>query len=353
MRSPFELEQALVPSLSAQRRVGVIFGGVSAERDVSLRSGRAVLGALRATGEQVVGIELDAEQDPLLAIRRARIDVAFLALHGRLGEDGCIQGLLEWLRIPYTGSGVLASALAMDKLKAKELFRLHNVSTPPGYTLWPTQLDELASVHAAFGFPVVVKPRREGSSLGVSTAHNLAELERAARHAFSFDSCALVERQIEGQEVQVALLDGRVLGAIEVCPKRGLFDFLAKYEEGDTEFHLPARLSSARYRSVLDLAQRAARALETDGAVRVDLMVTPGQNEYVFEVNTLPGMTPTSLYPRIAEAAGYAFPELCRALVDGARLHTNSTLSAPAVQLGVTPAADYGVEPQRARTRSL
>ena len=309
---------------SASRRVGVIMGGSSGERDVSLRSGGAVAAALEARGHEVVRIALAESFGPEIALtlQRARIDAAFLAMHGRLGEDGCIQGLLELARIPYTGSSVLASALAMDKLKAKEMFRLHNVPTPPYYTVSGDEdLSDLAAVHGSFGFPVIVKPRGEGSSLGVTKANDLAELSRAIDVALDLDETAIVERFVAGTEINVGILDGRVLGAIEIAPKSGIYDYEAKYTPGMTEYFMPARLPPTRYRGVENLAERAARALGCTGACRVDLLVTSGENEYVLEVNTLPGMTETSLLPKIASGAGYDFGRLCEAILDGARLH--------------------------------
>jgi D-alanine-D-alanine ligase len=306
------------------RRVGVVMGGSSGERDVSLRSGAAVAAALEASGHDVVRICLgeDIGSDLGAMLYRQRIDVAFLALHGRHGEDGCVQGLLELLRIPYTGSNVLASALAMDKLKAKELFRLHNVPTPPYYTVSSADdLEDLDGIHGTFGFPVIVKPRGEGSSLGVTKVSSLTELGRALDVAFEYDDTAIVERFVAAMEINVGILDGRVLGAIEIAPKNGLYDYDAKYTPGMTDYFMPARIPPTRYRGVLNLADRAARALGVSGAVRVDLLVTSGENEYVLEVNTLPGMTPTSLLPKIAAASGYDFNRLCEAILATARLH--------------------------------
>jgi D-alanine-D-alanine ligase len=303
------------------KRIGVVMGGTSAEREVSLRTGAAVARALEENGREVVRIELDDLADAPIQLRSAHIDAAFLALHGRYGEDGCVQGLLELLGIPYTGSGVLSSALAMDKLKAKELFRLHNVPTPPYYVFEGSGAADIEEAHGSFGFPVVVKPRREGSSVGVARATGMSELAQAVQAALVYDSSVLVERFIAAREVHVGILDSRVLGAIEVVPRSGLYDYQAKYTPGMTEYFMPARLPATRYRGVLNLAERAAHALGTSGAARVDLLVTEGQNEYVLEVNTLPGMTPTSLLPKIAESAGFGFRELCEAIVDRARLH--------------------------------
>lgn len=307
-------------------------GGWSSEHDVSLRTGEAVASALGRRGHDVVRIVIpestseDAARGSELmdALVRARIDVAYLALHGRLGEDGCVQGALEVARIPYTGSGVLASALAMDKRKSKEMFLLHNVPTPPYYSVCIHEdLADIETVHRHFGFPVVVKPRGEGSSVGLSKVRTLPELARAIEKVFEVDDYAMVERFVEGAEVNVAILDGKPLGAIEIAPKSGgMYDYHAKYSPGATDYYMPARLASARYQNVLNLAVRACEALDVTGAARVDLIVTPGENEYVLEVNTLPGMTETSLLPKIARHAGWEFDELCERIIEGARLHS-------------------------------
>jgi D-alanine-D-alanine ligase len=301
-------------------------GGTSAERDVSLRSGGAVVRALKLLGYDVAGIVMEDLVDLGRRLRRSDIDVAFLALHGRYGEDGCVQGMLEMLGIPYTGSGVLSSALCMDKVKSKEMFRLHNVPTPPYYGIEAGWIGSLDEQHGSFGFPVVVKPRREGSSIGVTKVNNRQQLHAAVTEATSFDGGALVERFVKGTEVAVGLLDGRVLGAIEVVPQSdsGMYDYHAKYEANTTQYFMPARLDGARYQGVLNLAERAARALDCRGAVRVDLIATEGQNEYVLEVNSLPGMTETSLLPKIASAAGYDFPSLCEAMLQSASLELSS-----------------------------
>jgi len=303
-------------------RIGVLMGGASSEREISLKTGRGVEKALRELGYDVVGVVLD---EPGLgvaqAIADASIDLAFIALHGRGGEDGCIQGLLEWMGIPYTGSSVLASALAMDKLKAKEMFRLHNVPTPPYYVVTSADPAALLEQHGSFGFPVIVKPRGEGSSVGLARANAMDELQRAVLAALAHDSEVLVERYIKATEVHVGVLDGKALGAIEVVPKSGLFDYEAKYTQGMTEFVLPPRIPATRLRGVMNLAERAASSLQCTGACRVDLLVTEGENEYVLEVNTLPGMTATSLLPQIASAAGIGYGELCETIAMGATLH--------------------------------
>lgn len=307
----------------SKRRVGVVMGGTSAEREISLRTGEGVAKALESQGHDVVRVVLGAGKPADRALREAAIDVAFLALHGRFGEDGCIQGMLEMMGIPYTGSSVLGSALAMDKLKAKEMFRLHNIPTPPYYVATEADLLELDELHGSFGFPVIVKPRGEGSSVGLTLANDIHELRAGLEKALDHDRFALVERYVKATEVHVGILDGRVLGSIEVVPKKGLYDYQAKYTPGETDYILPPRIAPTRARGVMNLAERAARALGVTGACRVDLLVTEGENEYVLEVNTLPGMTPTSLLPKIAEHAGLDYASLCEAILDGATLHAH------------------------------
>jgi D-alanine-D-alanine ligase len=312
------------------RKIGVLLGGQSSERDVSLRTGEAVLAALRERGHDAVPIYVDRDVD--VALRQEQIAVAFVALHGRWGEDGCIQGLLEMLGIPYTGSDVLASALAMHKGKAKELFRLHNLPTPSYYVLTAASVacgpgasvsgDELTAIHGDFGFPCVVKPIREGSSVGVTICRSPDELGPAVERALCFDDEILVERFIAGKEVSVAILEDRALGAIEIAPRDGFYDYASKYTRGATDYFVPPRVSPERYRGVLAQALRAHLALGCRGATRVDMMVSESGNEFVLEVNTLPGLTPTSLVPKIADAAGISFGELCEMMLAGASLAT-------------------------------
>jgi D-alanine-D-alanine ligase len=321
------------------RKIGVLLGGLSSEREVSLRSGEAVLEALRGRGHDAVPIYVDRDLD--VALRQEQIGVAFVALHGRWGEDGCVQGLLEMLGIPYTGSDVLASGLAMHKARAKELFRLHNLPTPAYYTLTAASVaaseaasvaasgagpatagDELAAIHGDFGFPCVVKPVREGSSVGVSICHEPGELGPAVERALRFDDEILIERFIAGKEVSVAVLEDRALGAVEIAPRDGFYDYASKYTRGATDYFVPPRVSPERYRGVLTQALRAHLALGCRGATRVDMIISESGNEFVLEVNTLPGLTPTSLLPKIADAAGISFGELCEMMLAGASLAT-------------------------------
>ena len=299
------------------RTIGVLMGGLSSEREVSLRSGEAALTALRARGYRAQAIYVDRDLD--LVLRQSHIDVAFIALHGRYGEDGCVQGLLETMGIPYTGSDVLASALAMHKVKAKELFRLHNLPTPAYYVADADDPDPLGR-HGDFGFPCVVKPAREGSSVGVTIVQRESDLAPAIEEAGCFDRDVLVERYIAGQEVSVAVLGDRALGAVEIAPRSEFYDYGAKYTRGASEYFIPPRLSPDRYRGVLTQAVRAHAALGCRGATRVDMIVSEAGNEHVLEVNTVPGMTEQSLLPRIAAAAGVSFGELCEAMLLAAAL---------------------------------
>ena len=300
------------------RKIGVLCGGLSAEREVSLKTGEAIAATLADRGHDVRRIFVDRDLD--MVLRQSAIDVAFLALHGRYGEDGCVQGLLEILGIPYTGSDVLASALAMNKVKAKEIFRLHNLPTPPYYVVCKEEAEGLREGHGTFGFPAVVKPCGEGSSVGVAVVRDLDELEAACEAALRFDDEVLVERYIAGREVSVGILHDQAMGAIEIVPQKGFYDYGAKYTPGRSEYHLPARLSAERYRGVLTQALLAHRALGCAGATRVDMIVSEKGNEYLLEVNTIPGMTPTSLLPKIAYHAGLEFGDLVEEILAGARL---------------------------------
>ena len=318
------------------RKVGVLLGGLSSERELSLRSGQAILRALRERNYDACPVFVDRDLD--LVLRQTKIDVAFLALRGRYGEDGCVQGLLELMNIPYTGSGVLASGLAMNKARAKEIFRWHNLPTAPGYVIdasgseagWddfralPNEANVIAG-HGAFGFPVVVKPVSEGSSVGVRLVEDELELESAVEDALRFDDQVLVERFVAGREISVGVLNGRPLGAIEIAPRRGIYDFENRHPVGrrlGADVHSPARLSPERYRSAVRLAVQAQAALGCEGAARVDLIVSERGNEVILEVNTLPGLNPNGSMARIAEGAGLSYGALVEEVLNSARLKT-------------------------------
>jgi len=289
-----------------QSTIGVLLGGLSAEREVSLRTGGAVLKALQVQGYNAVSI--DAGRDLAEQLRAHKADVAFIALHGRFGEDGTIQGLLETLGIPYTGSGVLASALAIDKLMTKQLLLHHELPTP-GFAVCRRGDDLDAFVAGCRHFPLVVKPNREGSTIGISIVRNAAELRQGLENALQLDRTVLVEAFIDGMEITVSVLGGEALPIIQIVPNSGFYDYQAKYTPGQTRYILPAPLDAVLYRRIQQVAVEACRLLGCRGAARVDFMVRE-KEFYCIEVNTVPGMTETSLLPKAAAQAGIGFNEL-------------------------------------------
>lgn len=300
-----------------KKKIGVLMGGLSAERDVSLKSGGAVHQALVAQGFDAVAIDVGRNLADVL--KREGIEAAFIALHGRYGEDGCVQGLLELLQIPYTGSGVLASALAMHKLYSKQAFAASGILTAPFRCFRRGETVRLSEL--PFGLPLVVKPVQEGSSVGVSIVKEESQLEAALQLAFNHDEEILVEQYIKGQEVQVGILNDRPIGAIEIVPKNEFYDFEAKYTDGMAEHIFPARLEPALYEKAQQVGVAAHRALGCKGYSRVDLLVTTAGDCYVLEVNTLPGMTALSLLPEIAaKGAGLPFEALVADIIASASL---------------------------------
>lgn len=293
------------------KKIGVLLGGLSEEREVSLKSGTAVHEALVAKGYNATAI--DVGRDISLVLAREQIDVAFIALHGRYGEDGTIQGLLELMGVPYTGSGVLASALALNKIYAKAAFQAAGLKVAP-YTVL-RKGEPLDTDPIAFPLPVVVKPSQEGSSVGVSIVKTPDKMGSALELAFAYDREILVEQFIEAREIQIGILADRALGAIEIIPRNEFYDFDAKYTPGMAEHIYPARLPERLYRHALDTGLAAHRALGCSDYSRVDLLVTEQEECYVLEVNTLPGMTATSLLPEIAQGSGIGFEELVEKIV--------------------------------------
>ncbi len=299
------------------QRIGVLMGGLSSERDVSLRSGAAIAKALREAAYQVV--EIDVQRDLPQRLIAEKIDVAFIALHGRYGEDGCVQGLLESMFIPYTGSGVLASSVGMEKVFTKQVFVSRGIPTPK-HKIFSTADDALEH-DLPFPYPVVVKPSREGSSVGVSIAKNHEQFRDAVREAGKYPGLIMVEQFIKGREVQGAVLDDEPLGVIEIVPAREFYDYQAKYgPNSGTQYIFPARLDPEIYDRVNQICLQAHQALDCSGATRSDAIVTDKGEIFLLEVNTLPGMTATSLLPKIAAGKGISFTQLCERLLQGASL---------------------------------
>lgn len=326
-------------------RITVLMGGTTAEREVSLASGREVIKALRSRGHDVlaidtargylapgdedrlipehVGLEPPRLEDLALMLRGELLpalgelpavrqtDVVFLALHGGPGEDGRVQALLELLGVPYTGSGPLASALAMDKELSKRLFEDVGVPTPP----WLMAPVQGAEVERRLGFPAIVKPSKQGSTVGITVVQAPQELDAAVRLAYEFDDEVVIEKFIRGRELTVGILGERALPVVEILPKHEIYDYDCKYTKGMSEYRVPAPLSEEESRTIRDLALRAHRALKLRGFSRIDFRMSPEGRFYCLEANSLPGLTQTSLLPKAAAAAGIPFPELCEQIV--------------------------------------
>lgn len=297
-------------------KVAVLLGGKSAERAVSLNSGSMVLHALRRCG--VDAQPFDPAEQGLDALLAERFDRAFVALHGRFGEDGTVQGVLEWLGIPYTGSGVLGSALAMDKVRAKLLWQASGLPTPP-YEVLDAGTD-FRAVAQRLGLPLMVKPVNEGSSIGMSKVRAAGALEEAYALAVNFDRSVIAERFIEGTELTCGVLGDETLPLIRLETPREFYDYEAKYVAGDTRYILPCGLDPDRERALQGVCLAAFRALGCHGWGRVDLMLDRAGDPHLLEVNTSPGMTDHSLVPMAARAIGLSYEDLCLRILEGAHV---------------------------------
>ncbi len=287
-------------------KVAVLMGGPSAEREVSLVSGGAVYEALRARGVDAHGV--DVGRDVAKVLLDGGFDRAFIALHGRFGEDGVVQGLCEALELPYTGSGVLGSALAMDKVRSKQVWQAAGLPTPAFALL--DEHSDWGLLASELGLPLAVKPVREGSSLGATRVTEAAALPAAYRAARQFDSQVMAEAWIEGEEFTVAILGEQVLPVIRLETPRDFYDYSAKYEADDTHYHCPCGLPAETESTLQALALRAFAALDGRGWGRVDVMRDGAGRPWLLESNTVPGLTGHSLVPMAAQAAGIAFDEL-------------------------------------------
>jgi D-alanine-D-alanine ligase len=335
-------------------KVAVLMGGMSSERAISLSTGKMILESLDKSKYDVIPIDaamiaggvqknLPGSDTEIAAVAEAEralakigplqpvsdtvslpdgpVDVAFIALHGRFGEDGTIQGMLELLGIPYTGSGVLASALAMDKIMCKRVLKSAGVPVPESVDLFrhsELSKTDIISLTESFGFPLMVKPSRQGSTIGMSKVESAGDLAHAVEEAFKYDSQVLIEQFVTGTEITVGLLgnsDPVALPIVEIVPAKGFYDYEAKYTPGATEEIVPARISEKAAEKARKLALMSHTALGCSGMSRVDMIVTEEGDIVVLEVNTIPGMTPTSLLPTAAKAAGIEFPELLDKLI--------------------------------------
>lgn len=315
------------------KKVAVLLGGWSAEREVSLKTGEAIYNALVRLGYEASKIDVDREVSKRLLEEQP--DAAFIALHGRYGEDGTVQGLLELLEIPYPGSGVLASALAIDKIMTKRVFREENIPVAPDLILEKRNAKSTAmvanEVESHLGLPVIVKPSREGSTIGVAIVDKKDKMSEALKLAFSYDDTVLIEKFIIGKLLTVALI-GRLpqaLPIIEIRAKKGFYDYEAKYTVGMTDYICPAEIGENLTHHIQKIATRAHQILGCEDVSRVDLILGDDGKVYILEVNTIPGMTETSLVPKAAAQAGISFENLIKIILEGARLKLKSSGDKP------------------------
>jgi D-alanine-D-alanine ligase len=297
-------------------KVAVLLGGKSAEREVSLKSGGMVLNALRSKG--LNAFPFDPAERGLDALVDEKFDRVFIALHGRFGEDGTLQGILEWLGIPYTGSGVLASALAMDKLRTKRIWAAERLPTPP-YELLGEETN-FRIVARKLGVPLMVKPASEGSSIGMSKVRAAAKLEEAYKLAAKYDRSVIAEQFVDGVELTGAILGDEALPLIKLETPREFYDYEAKYIADDTRYIVPSGLPVKKERELKELCLAAFRAIGCTGWGRVDLMLNQRGRPFLLEVNTSPGMTDHSLVPMAARAVGMSYADLCVKILEGAHV---------------------------------
>jgi D-alanine-D-alanine ligase len=297
-------------------KVAVLMGGTTAEREISLKSGAMVLAALRARG--VDAHAFDPKAEGIADLMRGGYDHAFIVLHGRFGEDGTLQGALEWLGLRYTGSGVLGSALAMDKLRAKRLWMAEGLPTPSFEVV--DAGSDFRKVAERLGLPLMVKPVSEGSSIGMTKVRAAAGLDEAFALAVNYDRRVMVEKFIEGTELTAGILGDEVLPLIRLETPRDFYDYQAKYVADDTRYLIPCGLPPEREREIQALCLRAFQLLGCSGWGRVDLMLDASGKPWLLEVNTAPGMTDHSLVPMAARAAGLSYEDLCLRILEGAHV---------------------------------
>lgn len=295
-------------------KIGVLAGGPSSEREISLRSGRAVYNAF--VQQDLDAVFLDVWDDVAGPVRKNKIDVAFIALHGRFGEDGTVQQMLEEAGIPYTGSDARASRLGIDKIVSKKIFEKSGIPTPQYVVL---EKDKFRPKDAhALGLPIVVKPQLEGSSIGLSIVREKPLLEQAIDKAFSYGDKVILEEYIDGRELTVGMLGEEPLPVIEIVTKNKVYDYMAKYEDPETKYLVPAPMEKAAFQKAQALARCAHAALGCRSFSRIDMMMDKSGNIFVLEVNTIPGMTVRSLLPKAAQATGLTFNKLCIKLIEDA-----------------------------------
>lgn len=308
------------------KQIGILMGGFSSEREISLKSGNAVVGALKNLGYVVKVIDFNDEKELISKIQESGVDCIFNVLHGRFGEDGQVQKILDSLKIPYTGSGVFASQLAMDKIASREIF-IKNGILVPEYRVVNSEQNFNEDMFFQ-EFPLVVKPATEGSSIGLSIVENKICLFLSIENASRFDQNIIVEKYIAGREITVGILEEQPLPVIEIVPKNKFYDFQAKYTPGMTQYKVPADLPEKVYKKAQAQGQKAHCLLGCRSFSRVDMIINNFNEPVVLEVNTIPGLTATSLLPKAAAACGISFEQLCEKMVLSAlRQNFNQTLT--------------------------
>lgn len=299
--------------------IGVLMGGYSSEREISLRSGGAVADALAQEGYRVKILDILSDDVPRIIrqIQETPLDIAFIALHGRLGEDGVIQGILENLDIPYTGSGVRASQMAFNKILTQKALQSAGLPVAENYFITDGKDVDFKTVWGCLkSTPVVVKPACEGSSIGVHIVRHPSEWDAAFKDALGYGPQVIVEQFIKGREFTAGLFDGEALPLVEICPQENFFTFTAKYQKGATRYICPADIAEGLTKDIQAVSRRAYEVLGCEGFARVDLRVDDNEQPFILEVNTIPGFTGTSLFPKAAHAAGYSFLQVCEKLLD-------------------------------------
>ncbi|MEZ4872507.1 MAG: D-alanine--D-alanine ligase [Bdellovibrionales bacterium] len=301
----------------SDKKIALVQGGMGAEREVSLSTGKAFAQALTDLNYNYVVI--DAKEDLPVRLFEEKPSVALLALHGKYAEDGVVQGICEYLKIPYTGSGVLASSLCMNKIFCKQILIQNKIPTSPFQVLRKSQID-LVVQQIELKLPFVVKPSREGSSVGVHICKDSSQVSAAVEDAFLYDSEILIEKFLDGKELTVAVVDGKAMTPIEIEPKTDFYNYENKYTAGKTEYHLPARIEEAKLSELKSLAEQIYRQFNIRSYCRVDFMSNSKGDLFCLEINTLPGCTPTSLVPKAARHDGLEFSALIQKLVESATL---------------------------------
>ncbi len=304
------------------KKIGVLMGGITKERDISLRTGTAISSSLKRRGYNVE--DIDVGLDVIDKLKTEKIDVAFIALHGKFGEDGCIQGLLEIMRIPYTGSGVVGSSVGMDKIIADTVAKQIGIKLPEERFFDMNKgIPEHFVKELDISYPVVVKPSREGSTINVSIVDDATKLLDAIRLASKSDNKIIVQQYIKGKELTVGLINGRALPVLEIVPKSGFYDYNSKYTKGMTEYIVPARISEKCAEKLQQNSAKMFTALDCSGAARCDFILKDDDDAYFLEINTIPGMTELSLVPKAAAHIGISFDDLVEDILSTAALKVN------------------------------